>query len=382
MTELAARPAIPDTNVVPAVWGRITNLVVERGEGSWLVTTDGERYLDYSSGIGVTSTGHAHPRVVAAIQAQAAKLLHGQQNIVYHEAGLPPLRPPGPSAARRSLVRVPVQLRRRGRRGRGQARPRRHRPAGDHRVPLRLPRPDRPDDGADDRQGRLPRRLRTAAGLRLPHGVPVLLPRVRRRPRPGRLHVRLGGAAGPAVPPARLPGPGGGDHRGAGDRRGRLPRPAARLPAAPPRDHPRARDPAHRRRGPDGLRADGRDVRRAPLGRGAGHPGHGQGHRVRAAAVGDPRPRRGHGGLEARQPRRHVRRQRRRVRGGARHPRRDRGRGGWSATRPSGGSSSWTASASSRRSTRRSATSVASASWWRSSSSSPATATAACPMRR
>ncbi|MFL5778341.1 MAG: aspartate aminotransferase family protein [Chloroflexota bacterium] len=73
---------------VPAVWSRITNLVVDRGEGSWLVTTDGQRYLDYSSGIGVTNTGHAHPRVAAAIAAQAAKLIHGQQNIVFHEPGL------------------------------------------------------------------------------------------------------------------------------------------------------------------------------------------------------------------------------------------------------------------------------------------------------
>src|SRR5512137_314840 len=79
---------LPDRSVVPAVWSRVTNLAVDRGEGSWLVTTDGARYLDYSSGIGVTNTGHAHPRVVAAVQAQAAKLLHGQQNIVYHEAGL------------------------------------------------------------------------------------------------------------------------------------------------------------------------------------------------------------------------------------------------------------------------------------------------------
>ena len=78
----------PDTSVVPAVWSRITNVVVERGEGSWLITREGERYLDYSSGIGVVSTGHAHPRVVAAIQEQAAKLLHGQQNIVFHEQGL------------------------------------------------------------------------------------------------------------------------------------------------------------------------------------------------------------------------------------------------------------------------------------------------------
>src|SRR5256714_15116580 len=88
MTELAARPALPDPSVVPAVWSRITNLVIDHGEGSWLTTTDGERSLDYSSGIGVTNTGHAHPRVVAGIQAQAAKLLHGQQNIVFHEPGL------------------------------------------------------------------------------------------------------------------------------------------------------------------------------------------------------------------------------------------------------------------------------------------------------
>ena len=93
---------LPDRSVVPALWGRITNLTVDRGEGSWLVTTDGARYLDYTSGIGVTNTGHAHPRVVAAIQAQAAKLLHGQQNIVYHEPGLrlyerlPGLLPGGP----------------------------------------------------------------------------------------------------------------------------------------------------------------------------------------------------------------------------------------------------------------------------------------------
>jgi 4-aminobutyrate aminotransferase len=97
MVDVAATPSptpatgaapLPDRSVVPPVWGRITNLVVDRGEGSWLVTTDGERYLDYSAGIGVTNTGHAHPRVVAAIQTQAAKLLHGQQNIMFHEPGL------------------------------------------------------------------------------------------------------------------------------------------------------------------------------------------------------------------------------------------------------------------------------------------------------
>jgi 4-aminobutyrate aminotransferase len=84
----AAMAALPDRSVVPPVWGRITNLVVDHGEGSWLITADGDRYLDYTSGIGVTNTGHAHPRVAAAIAAQAARLIHGQQNIVYHEPGL------------------------------------------------------------------------------------------------------------------------------------------------------------------------------------------------------------------------------------------------------------------------------------------------------
>jgi 4-aminobutyrate aminotransferase len=79
---------LPDHAVVPAVWSRITSLDVDRGEGSWLIARDGTRYLDYSSGIGVTNTGHAHPRVAAAVAAQAQKLLHGQQNIVFHESGL------------------------------------------------------------------------------------------------------------------------------------------------------------------------------------------------------------------------------------------------------------------------------------------------------
>lgn len=73
---------------IPPVWARYTDLVVERASGSWLETPDGERYLDYTCGIGVTNTGHAHPRVVAAIAEQAARGIHLQQNIVYHQPGL------------------------------------------------------------------------------------------------------------------------------------------------------------------------------------------------------------------------------------------------------------------------------------------------------
>ncbi len=48
----------------------------ERGEGAWLTDTDGKRYLDALSGIAVCGLGHAHPAITAAIQDQAAKLLH------------------------------------------------------------------------------------------------------------------------------------------------------------------------------------------------------------------------------------------------------------------------------------------------------------------
>ena len=70
------------------VWSRNWTLVVERGEGAYLYDTAGRRYLDFTCGIGVTNTGHAHPRVVQAIQEQAARLLHGQANIVIHTAML------------------------------------------------------------------------------------------------------------------------------------------------------------------------------------------------------------------------------------------------------------------------------------------------------
>jgi acetylornithine/N-succinyldiaminopimelate aminotransferase len=51
-------------------------LAFERGEGSWLVTVDGERYLDFAAGIAVNSLGHCHPHLVAALTEQAHKLWH------------------------------------------------------------------------------------------------------------------------------------------------------------------------------------------------------------------------------------------------------------------------------------------------------------------
>ena len=61
-----------------------SGICAERGEGNWLYDQDGNRWLDFTSGIGVTSTGHCHPKVVAAAQAQVAKLVHAQYATVTH----------------------------------------------------------------------------------------------------------------------------------------------------------------------------------------------------------------------------------------------------------------------------------------------------------
>jgi acetylornithine/N-succinyldiaminopimelate aminotransferase len=52
------------------------DVAFERGEGAWLFGTDGERYLDFTSGVAVNALGHAHPHLVAALQEQATKLWH------------------------------------------------------------------------------------------------------------------------------------------------------------------------------------------------------------------------------------------------------------------------------------------------------------------
>ena len=90
---------MPDVRVTPRIQGRLPGpkarawlardhkflspsytraypLVVERGRGSWLWDVDGNKFLDLNAGIAVCATGHAHPRVVKAIQQQAAKFLH------------------------------------------------------------------------------------------------------------------------------------------------------------------------------------------------------------------------------------------------------------------------------------------------------------------
>jgi len=61
-----------------------TPVLAARGEGVHLYDEEGRRHLDFTAGIGVTSTGHCHPRVVKAAQDQVATLIHGQYTTVMH----------------------------------------------------------------------------------------------------------------------------------------------------------------------------------------------------------------------------------------------------------------------------------------------------------
>jgi 4-aminobutyrate aminotransferase len=59
--------------------------VAERAEGVYIWDTEGNRYLDFTSGIGVTNTGHCHPRVVEAVREQAGQFIHAQANLIIHQ---------------------------------------------------------------------------------------------------------------------------------------------------------------------------------------------------------------------------------------------------------------------------------------------------------
>jgi 4-aminobutyrate aminotransferase len=68
------------TKAVP----HLVDSVFVKGQGAYIWDDTGKRYLDFTSGIGVVNTGHCHPKVVAAIHAQADLLLHVHQNTAFH----------------------------------------------------------------------------------------------------------------------------------------------------------------------------------------------------------------------------------------------------------------------------------------------------------
>jgi 4-aminobutyrate aminotransferase len=74
-----------DARVVSTSYTRGYPLVAERGEGAMVEDVDGNRFLDFNAGIAVVATGHCHPRVVQAIQEQAARLIHMSGTDFYYE---------------------------------------------------------------------------------------------------------------------------------------------------------------------------------------------------------------------------------------------------------------------------------------------------------
>jgi len=74
-----------DAEVVSPSYTRCYPLVAAKGEGAMVEDVDGSRFLDFNAGIAVVATGHCHPRVVAAIQDQAARLIHMSGTDFYYE---------------------------------------------------------------------------------------------------------------------------------------------------------------------------------------------------------------------------------------------------------------------------------------------------------
>src|SRR5579884_1785798 len=82
----ARRVLALDKQYVSPSYTRSYPLVARRGEGAIVEDADGNRFLDFSAGIAVVSTGHCHPRVVEAIRAQAAELIHMSGTDFYYES--------------------------------------------------------------------------------------------------------------------------------------------------------------------------------------------------------------------------------------------------------------------------------------------------------
>src|ERR1039458_5220579 len=81
-----ARAAVgADTRLISPSYTRSYPLVAKRGRGIRVEDVDGNEFLDFAAGIAVPSTGHCHPEVVAAIQKQAAELIHISGTDFYQE---------------------------------------------------------------------------------------------------------------------------------------------------------------------------------------------------------------------------------------------------------------------------------------------------------
>ena len=70
------------------VLAHYSNLQVSKGKGAYLISVDGKKYLDFSSGIAVTNIGHCHPKVVSAAMKQSENLIHACAGVAYYEQNI------------------------------------------------------------------------------------------------------------------------------------------------------------------------------------------------------------------------------------------------------------------------------------------------------
>ncbi|MFI4972337.1 MAG: aminotransferase class III-fold pyridoxal phosphate-dependent enzyme, partial [Hyphomicrobiales bacterium] len=75
-----------DSKAMSPSFTRSYPFVMERGEGCWVTDVDGNRFLDFTAGIAVASTGHSHPKVVAAVVEQAQRFLHMSGTDFYYQS--------------------------------------------------------------------------------------------------------------------------------------------------------------------------------------------------------------------------------------------------------------------------------------------------------
>jgi len=104
--ELIAR----DAKAMSPSFTRAYPFVMDHGEGCWVTDVDGNQFLDFTAGIAVVTTGHSHPKVVAAIEEQVRRFLHMSGTDFYYRSEIElPAFPRASSsrtpAPRRSRVR-------------------------------------------------------------------------------------------------------------------------------------------------------------------------------------------------------------------------------------------------------------------------------------
>ena len=159
---------------------------VDHAGGGTLTDVDGREWIDFGSGIAVTSVGNAAPRVVEAVRAQVERFTHTCFMVAPYESLRGGVRAAQLAHAGqpRQAIRT-VQLGCRGGRERREDRPVRDRAAGHRGVRPRLPRSYEPHDGADGQEHAVQAQVRTVRRRDLPRTDVV--PAARRRPvGPGR----------------------------------------------------------------------------------------------------------------------------------------------------------------------------------------------------